>query len=187
MNSPRAGVGRASLTLAVVVVIVVGAVGLWASTAPGAQSGASNSTSSQSSAVNKTVFIRVINSTSDDPIADEPVTAGPASSANDIANTPGGPTISECVHQVPNGGQVEANGTVVANGTTTTYPACPLRNYDTNSSGWVTISNQNATYFFIDAGTMVRSNAQVVALEGSQTYVTVPFPEGNFTLASSDP
>jgi hypothetical protein len=46
------------------------------------------------------------------------VMAGPISSPNDVAITPGGPTITECVDQVPNGSVVGDNGTVVSNGTT---------------------------------------------------------------------
>ena len=141
--------------------------------------------------VNETMFIHVVNSTSGEPISNESLTAGPASSLNDISYTWGlniVATINECVHEVPNGAIVEGNGMVVSNGTTTTYSPCPLKTYDTNASGWVTISDQHAAYFFIEIGTVLTSSgccAQVVAVEGSQTYVTAPFPEGNFTVSST--
>jgi hypothetical protein len=139
---------------------------------------------------NERIFIRVVNSTSGEPISDEPVTAGPASSATDIVFTVDGQTtINECVHEVANGSVVSPNGVVVSNATTTTYAPCPLKNYDTNATGWVTISNQSATYFFIEAGTWTPfgalPNARVIAIEGSQTYVTAPFPKGNFTVSSA--
>ena len=146
--------------------------------------------------VGETIFIHVIDSTSREPIGNEPVRAGPASSATDIDAT-WGPyidyTTNECTYEAPNGSAVNlhANGPmVVSNGTTTTLAACPLKSYDTNATGWVTISNQNASYFFIEASTRTPqlrtpyANAQCIAILGSQAYVTAPYPEGNFTVSS---
>lgn len=148
-------------------------------------SSASSHASTTGAPVNETIFIQVVNSTSGSPISGEPLTAGPASSAKDIAYTPGGPTIGECSHQVASGATVLANGDVVSNGTTTTYAACPLEAYVTNATGWATITNQNASYFFIEAGTRMVSNTEIIAVIGSQTYVTAPFPEGNFTVSGT--
>ena len=147
---------------------------------------------SSSGAANETIFIRVLSSASGRPLSNESVTAGPASSPNDISYSfgPGSiPTLNECVHEVSNGAVVQTNGEVVSNGTTTTYAPCPLKHYDTNSSGWVTISNRNASYFFIFVGTALNSdgsNLQVITTQGSRTYVTVTFPEGTFTVAGSE-
>lgn len=181
------------VAFAVAAMIVIGGYFAIQQSAPGptlTSSSASSLGSSTSSgvapALNETILIHVVNSTSGDSMVDEPVTAGPASSANDLATTPGGPTISECVHEVSNGATVSANGTVVSSGTTTTYAPCPLKDYTTNSTGWVTISNQDAAYFFVEAGTMMRSNAEVITIESSLTYVTVPFPQGNFTVSSTE-
>ena len=128
---------------------------------------------------NETIFIHVVSSTSGQAIPNQPLTAGPASSASDLSYTPGGPTINECVHEVPNGSAVSGNKAVY-NGTTTTFVQCPLVSYTTNATGWVTISHQNATYFFIKVGNVNLNNAEMVTLSGSQTYVTAPFPTGAF-------
>ena len=146
-------------------------------------SGTASQSSQTSAAVDETIVIHVVNSTSGVSIPDEPMVAGPASSASDIVYTPDGESISECGHFVSNGATV-SGGEAISNGTTTTYAPCPLVDYNTNSTGWLTITNQNASYFFIEVGSMIRSNAQVIALEGSLTYVTAPFPEGNFTVSS---
>src|SRR5689334_21841184 len=106
----------------------------------------------------------------------------------------GGPndaaTINECIHEVPNGSVVAnpANGVVVSNGSTTTNGPCPLKDYRTNATGWVTISNQHTAYFFIEVGASNSqaggpNNSEVIAVEGSQTYVTAPLPMGNFTVS----
>jgi hypothetical protein len=160
-----------------------------------AVNGTGTAASQSSGVVNETIFIHVVNSTSGEPIPKESLTAGPASSLNDISYTWGpniGATINECIHEVPNGAVVvnPANGIVVSNGATTTNGPCPLKDYDTNATGWVTISNQHAAYFFIEVGASNSlaggpNNAQVIAVEGSQTYVTAPLPEGNFTVSST--
>lgn len=146
---------------------------------PPASASSLTATSHSSDVVDETIFIHVVNSTSGKAIPGEPVTAGPASSATDIFSTiDGQTTINECVH----GGSSNGTTTISMN-----HAPCPLKNYDTNATGWVTISNQNATYFFIEAGTWTSlgpvPNAQVIAIAGSQTYVTAPFPEGNFTVS----
>jgi hypothetical protein len=156
-----------------------------------ASSTSSLAATSQSSAIdNETIFIHVINSTSGEPVFNESVTAGPASSLHDIDYTLGFyvmPTLNECGHEVPSGAAVSSNGVVVSNGTTTTFAPCPLKHYFTNATGWVTISNQNASYYLIFVGLVLNehlSNAQVVPIEWSRTYVTA-FPEGNFTVSST--
>jgi hypothetical protein len=172
--------------------VAIGVNGLYSSTSHTVSASTSSlaATSQSSAAVNETIFIRVVNSTSGEPVSNESLTAGPASSSNDIAYTFGMnvvPTLNECVHEVGNGSAVSPNGTVVSNSTTTTYAPCPLKYYDTNATGWVTISNQDASYFFIFVGTVLNnhgSNVQVVAMQGSRTYVTVTFPEANFTVSS---
>jgi hypothetical protein len=166
---------------AVVAVLVVAGLGAGYLTV----SGTGNAASQSSGVVNETIFIHVVNSTSGEPIPNEPLTAGPASSPSDLyfPSIDSQPTTNECVH-----GAVSAS-----NGTTTVHnvsqAACPLKDYDTNGTGWVVISNQDATYFFIEAGMSTGPNAftntQIIALEGSQTYVTVPFPAGNFTVSST--
>lgn len=156
----------------------------------GATTSTGTATPQSSGVVNETIFIRVVNSTSGGPVSNESVTAGPAWSSNDIDYTFGMnivPTLNECVHQVGNASTVLPNGIVVSNSTTTTYVPCPLKNYDTNATGWVTISNQDTSYFFIFVGTVMNihgSNVQVVAAQGSRTYVTVTLPEANFTVSS---
>lgn len=139
----------------------------------------------------ETIFIHVVSSASGAPISNESVTAGPASSSNDITYSFGstGATLNECVHEVGNGAVVQQNGNVVSNGTTTTIAPCPLEHYDTNATGWVTISNQNASYFFVFVGKVLNehgSNVQIVAMQGSRTYVTVTFPEAKFTVSNRD-
>ena len=79
-----------------------------------------------------------------------------------------------------------ANGVVVSNGSTTTYGPCPIKEYYTDSAGWVTVPNQNARYFLIEPGTILGGyNAQVITVNGSQTYVTAPMPDGNFTVSTT--
>jgi hypothetical protein len=160
-----------------------------------AVSGTGNAASQSSGAVNETIFIHVVNSTSGEPIPNEPLTAGPASSLNDISFTWGpndAATINECIHEVPSGSVVvnPANGVVVSNGTTMTNGPCPLKDYRTNANGLVTISNQHAAYFFIEVGSSNSqaggpNNTQVIAVQGSQTYVIAPLPIGNFTVSST--
>jgi hypothetical protein len=161
---------------------------------PSASTG--NADSPGSAVGNETIFIRVVNSTSGGPILDAAVRAGPASSATDITPTQSfGYTLNQCVHEVGNGSVVSPSENVaVSNTTTTTFAPCPLKDYDTNATGWVTISNQNATYFLVEAYAPVPNagplggpwpNGQVVTIQGSQTFVTVPLPEGNFTVSSS--
>ena len=168
------------------IILVVGVAGAGAGYIVVTSGQGTTTAASQSSAMgSESVFIHVVNSTSGQPVSNESLTAGPASSPDDLAITPGGPTLKECVHEVPSGASVGSNG-VVYNGTTTTFAPCPLKSYTTNATGWVTISNQNATYFFIKAGNVNINNAEIVTLEGSRTYVTAPFPQGNFTVASTD-
>jgi len=134
------------------------------------------------------LLIHVLNDTSGQPVARIKVLAGPASSMDDIAYTPGGPTVKECVHQVPSGSSVLANGTAVfPNGTVVNFPPCPLSTYPANSTGWVTISGITATYYFFCAGNAMSSfnSFGIVQLsQGEATYVTVKAPSGNYTVTN---
>jgi len=134
------------------------------------------------------LLIHVLNDTTGQPMAGVRVIAGPASSMNDTVYTPGGPTVKECVHQVPSGSSVLANGTVVLpNGTMLTFPTCPLSSYSTNSTGWVTISGITSTYYFFYAGNAMSSfnSFGIVQLfHGEATYVTVKAPSGNYTVTN---
>lgn len=148
-----------------------------------------NSGGPQNFAGTNEIFIHVVNSTSGRAIAGEAVLAGPVSSPADLVSTIDGvSTASECIHGVPNGSVVvnPANGVVVSNSSTTTYGPCPIKEYHTDSAGWVTVPNQGAAYFLVEPGNLLGGyNAQVITVRGSQTYVTAPFPQGNFTVSST--
>ena len=143
-------------------------------------------TVTQNGEAGASLLIHVLNDTTDQPVAGIRVLAGPASSMNDTVYTPGGPTVKECVHQVPSGSSVLANGTVVLpNGTMLTFPTCPLSSYSTNSTGWVTISGITSTYYFFYAGNVMSSfnSFGIIQLfQGEGTYVTVRAPSGNYTV-----
>ena len=145
-----------------------------------------SSASSSVAAVGETIFIHVVNSTSGEPVSNESLTAGSASSLNDISITPGGPALKECVHEVPSGAMIGQNDEVIYNGTTTTFVPCPVVSYTTNATGWVTISNQNTSYFFIKVGNVMINNWDIITPDGSRTYVTVPFPQGSFVVSSTN-
>ena len=136
------------------------------------------------------LVIHVVNDTSGVPVAGIRVLAGPASSKSDIAFTPGGPTVKECVHDVPSGSSVLANGTVIfPNGTAETYPACPLVTYTTNSSGWVSIPEAAGTYYFFNVGGMASANnvyGIVQLSQSAETRVTVNWPNGNYTVTTTE-
>jgi hypothetical protein len=145
----------------------------------------SSSTTKTDAQVNETLYIQVINATTGAPIDGATVRAGPASSANDFGWTPVGPTINECVHGMPSGSTVLLNGTIFyPNGTLFTPAPCPLMTYTTNSTGWVTIPNQDSSYFFIYAWGEAGRNYQVIPVEGSSTFVTVPLPMATMTVTT---
>lgn len=115
------------------------------------------------------------------------VVAAPIPSPNDVALTPGGPSIDECVHQVPSGSLVNQNGTVVVNGTTITFPPCPLKDYVTNSTGWVSITNATGDWYFIKAGNVNEWNYVVIGvMPGTTVNMAIPLPYGNVTVPSSE-
>jgi hypothetical protein len=196
-GSPAGTSGRIAAVIAILVVPSFGIGYLTGSGLTTTVTGATTSvstgtaTSQNSGVVNETIFIHVVDSTSGEPVSNESLTAGPASSSNDIDYTWGFnivPTLNECVHEVGNGSTLLPNGDVVSNGATTAYAPCPLKNYDTNATGWVTISNQNADYFFVFVGTVLNthgSNVQVVTMQGTRTYVTVTLPEASFIVSST--
>jgi hypothetical protein len=143
---------------------------------------------SQSGTAAAGLLIHVVNETSGQPVTGIRILAGPASYSDDIALTPGGPTLKECVHGVPSGSTVLRNGTVVLpNGTEIAYPSCPLETYTTNSTGWVSIPGAAGAYYFFNVGGMATAyNAYgVVQLsQGEATYVTVNWPNGNYTVTA---
>lgn len=134
--------------------------------------------------------IHVINETSGQPVSGVRVVAGPVSSPNDLALTPAGPTLNECVHQVPSGSTVIGNGSVVLpNGTTVTFPACPLTTYTSDSSGYVSIPEISGPYYYFDvtAGLELAYNVYGVVplIAGEVTLVTVFWPNGNYTVSDA--
>jgi len=174
--------------LAVIIVSVV-AVAVYEGMSLGAAGNGTN-TRSPSSEVTTTssaqpgeeVFIQVVNASTMAPIAGMPVYAGPTPSPNDVVITPGGPTLAECVHEVPNGAVVEGNGTVVSNGTTTTFAPCPLVEYVTDASGRVSITNVTGPFYYINAGTTMFSNDIVVGVENNTVVnMIIPLPSGEIT------
>jgi hypothetical protein len=134
------------------------------------------------------LLIHVVNETSGQPATGIRVLAGPASSADDIALTPAGPTLKECVHGVPSGSTVLGNGRVLLpNGTEIAYPPCPLETYTTNSTGWVSIPEAAGAYYFFSVGGMAMAYnvyGVVQLSQGEATYVTVNWPNGNYTVTA---
>jgi hypothetical protein len=87
---------------------------------------------------------------------------------------------------VPNGSSVGENGTVVSNGTTITFPPCPLTEYVTNSTGWVSITNAAGFYYFIKAGNVNEWNDVVLGVMSNNTInLAIPLPSGNVTVPSA--
>ena len=140
------------------------------------------------SGIETSLVIHVVNVTSGQPAAGVRVLAGPATSADDIAITPGGPTLKECVHGVPSGSSVLGNGTVVLrDGTRITYPTCRLITFVTNSTGWISIPDVSATYYFFNVGGMVSAYnvyGIVQLLQGVETRANVNWPNGNHTVTT---
>jgi len=166
--------------LAVVIVSVV-AVAAYEVTS-GGTGGNSTASTSSGSQTGEAIFIRVVNATTMSPIAGMTVYAGPTSSPNDVMDTGGGPTLSECVHEVPNGASVEGNGVVVSNGTTTTFAPCPLVKYVTDSAGRVSIANVTGPFYYIKAGTVNFWNDMMVGVETDTVVnMTIPLPSGEIT------
>ena len=194
--SPRRAVGKTVAVLTIVIVLVVAVVayeGISVGTA-----GSGSSTTSPSSDVSMTtsagtqsgeeIFIQVVNASTMSPMVGMPVYAGPTPSPNDVAFTPDGPTLAECVHEVPNGATVEGNGTVVSNGTTTTVASCPLVEYMTDASGRVSISNATGPFYYVEAGNVNAWNDIVVGVKPNTVVnMTVPLPSGNITTPQSLP
>lgn len=145
-------------------------------------------TVTQNGEAGTSLLIHVLNDTTRQPVAGVRVVAGPASSMNDIVYTPGGPTVKECVHQVPSGSSVLANGTTVfPNGTVVTFPPCPLSTYATNSTGWVTISGATGAYYFFYVGNVTSSFNSfgiIQLVQGEATCVTARAPSGNYTVTN---
>jgi hypothetical protein len=178
--------------LAVVIVSIV-AVSAYEGMSGGLASSGTNTTSSSGGILVTTtssvqtgeeIFVQVVNESGMAPMAGIAVYAGPTSSPNDVTPTWGGPyTLTECVHEVPNGAVVD-NGTVVVNGTTTTtFAACPLKEYTTDSSGRMSITDPSGPFYLIEAGSnLLGWNDMVVGVEANTVInMTIPLPSGNVT------
>lgn len=203
MVSRRAISSEHKVLIAVIAVVLVlgsGTVFVVMSSPNKATSGTSSTTtttadgtptaqSSQSSSISgHTILIRILNDSTLGTVNNDSVVAGPASSMDDVVFTPGGPTIKECVTEVGNGSSVGANGTVVSGTVTYTIPACPLKSYNTNSTGWVTIANSTGQYYFIGIGDFKSYNYAIVDVGKNQTlYVTMPWPSGAASVSTSPP
>jgi len=185
-EQPRGPIGKATVILAVVFVSVV-AVAAYEWTSGGA-GGSGNISTSSSGQTGEAIFIQVVNESGMAPMAGTPVLAGPASSPNDVTFTPAGIyTLIECVHEVPNGAVV-GNGTVVVNGTTTTVAACPLKEYKTDASGRISITDPSGPFYFIEAGGNFGWNDIVVGVEANNVVnMTIPVPSGNVTTPWGSP
>jgi hypothetical protein len=134
-----------------------------------------------------TLYVKVVNSSSSLPMAEMTVMAGPITSPTDVSFTPAGPTLRECVHQVPSGSSVEANGSVLfPGGNLVTFPPCLLKEYVTDNSGMISIKNVTSEFYFFRAGNIMMYNAFVIDSKGTNAVsVTVPWPSGNVTLTQS--
>lgn len=135
------------------------------------------------------ILIQVVNESGMVPIAGVSVLAGPAPSPNNVTFTPGGPTLSECVITVPNGASV-GSGIIVVNGTTTTttFAACPMKEYTTDASGRISITDPSGAFYFIVAGSFTGWNYIMVGIEANNLVnMTIPLPSGNVTVPSGGP
>ncbi len=129
--------------------------------------------------------VHVVQDGSGQPVAGRTVVAGSTSSKDDIALTPGGPALKECVHEVPSGSTVMGNGKVVLpNGTVNTISYCPPKTYTTNGTGWVSIPDATGQYYFFEIGTLQAMSAfGIIDLsQNGPTYLTVHVPSGNYTV-----
>jgi len=137
--------------------------------------------------VGTTVYIQVVNSSSLSPVSGITLFAAPTTSPSDVVPTPAGPTLMECVHQVPSGSAVDNNGTVLfPNGTLVTFPSCPVREYVTDANGLVSIMNVTSQYYFVGIGGFMQSNHVIIGhAGGNAVHVTIPWPTGNATLPES--
>lgn len=176
--------------LAIVIVSIVAVAAYEGMSAVSASNGMSATLSSggilitttSSAQAGEEIFIQVVNASTMSPISGTTVSAGPTSSPNDVEYTPGGPTLSECVHEVPNGAIAQGNGVVVSNGTTTTFAPCPLVSYVTDASGRVSITNVTGPFFYIKAGNVNVWNDMLVGVEANTMIsMTIPLPSGNIT------
>lgn len=186
----RRAVGRPTLVSVAIAAVAVAVMGVFAlgSVPSAAQTTSTTSTSSiplsttSASGPGETFLVQVINGPAMTPLAGVAVAAGPVSSPEDIVDTPGGPTLSECVDQVPNGSTVGSNG-VISNGTTITFPPCPLSSYTTNATGWVTIADATGGYYFIKAGNVNEWNDILLGVIANTTLtLSIPLPSGNASV-----
>jgi hypothetical protein len=188
----RNAIGSSASAFVLIVIVATATIGVIAaqqlsSGSSTASNSFSSSTKSSSGSVSGSTFlVRVVNDSDWSPIAGVAVDAGPISSPNGLVFTPGGPTIPDCVHTVPNGATVGANGTVVSNGTTTTFAPCTLTGYVTNSSGWVSIYNATGEWYFFKTGNINDWNDVVLGVLPNYTLsFALPLPSGNATVPAS--
>jgi hypothetical protein len=134
-----------------------------------------------------TFSIQIVNGSTLAPVAGLTVFAGPATSPSDVVATWGGPTLAECVHIVQNGSVVEGNGSVLfPNGTLVTFPPCSLKEYVTDSSGWVHIRNVTSDYYFVRAVNVMQENDVIIGFNGTSVVnLSMPWPSGKVTLTQS--
>jgi len=182
-------VAKPTASIAIAVTVIIASVAaILVYTNQGDPGGGTLSTVLSSSIAGGAIFIQIVNESGMAPITGKAVAvfAGPASSPNDVTFTWGGSyTLSECVHEVPSGAVVD-NGTVAVNGTTTTVAACPLKEYTTNASGWISITDPSGPFYFIEAGSNFGGwNDIVVGVEANNVVnMTIPVPSGNVTTPS---
>jgi len=186
-GSPRTAVGNTIVSFVVIAVIVAASVAVVAMRGPFNSPDSVTSTASSALVSPATFLVRVVDQSGVAPMAGATVVAAPIPSPNDVALTPGGPSINECVHQVPNGAYVYGNGTVVAGTTTFTISPCPLKVYTSNSTGWVSINNATGVWYFIKAGNVNEWNYVVIGvMPGTTVNMALPLPSGNATVPSSE-
>lgn len=150
-------------------------------TLPSNQATTSAILSSTISGANETIYIHVVNSSDDAALPNQPVLAEPANPP-DAAQR-----LNLCWYDQPGGSAiVNTNGTALLdNGTLASVPPCPLDGLTTNSTGWVTITNQVSTYFYIQVGG-ISFNSGIVALDGSHvTYVAAAYPTGDLVASAA--
>jgi len=188
----RRAVGKTAALLAVVIVSVVAVAAYEVMSVGVAGNGTNKSPSSEVSTTSSAqsgeeIFIQVVNSSTMAPIAGMSVVAGPTPSPNDVSNTPGGPTLVQCVLVVPSGASVGNGKVVLSNGTTSTFTSsCPLVVYKTDASGRVSISNVTGPFYYVKAGNVNIWNDIVVGVEADTVVnMTIPLPSGEITTPSS--
>jgi hypothetical protein len=82
------------------------------------------------------------------------------------------------------------SGIIVVNGTTTTttFAACPMKEYTTDASGWISITDPSGAFYFIVAGHFTGWNYIMVGIEANNLVnMTIPLPSGKVTVPLGSP